>query len=257
MLTVDRKEPQRKKMSTPDNANVRTPLPRNVQATDAAEASLRKASLRKRRMLIATQPKTMAPRASVAVVRPDTGIVLPIEYMQQTYEARGKGACFYQRGKYEEAFPYLLAAAKRGFKFAQARVGYLCERGIGVSQDPYAAVGWYAVAAQGRTHPEIRSYFRDVWRCIPEKHLLRFVAVAEEYRTTYGARANRVTCDMDRAMGSYLPKLTCRFMDEVMDETIYNDYTPLVRLIESGGGAVGKQFVPGSMEPLRANRGSC
>lgn len=189
----------------------------------------------------------------VTAERPETGIVLPFEYMQQTYEARGKGACLYQRGKYEEAFPYLLAAAKRGFKFAQARVGYLYERGIGVSRDPYAAVGWYAVAAEGRTHPEIRGYFRDVWRRIPEEHLPQFETVAEEYRTKYGARANRVTCDMDRAMGSYLPKLTCRFMDEA----IHNDYTALVRLIESGGGAVGAQFVPGSIEPLRANRGSC
>ena len=189
----------------------------------------------------------------VTAERPETGMVLPIEYMQQTYEARGKGACFYQRGKYEEAFPYLLAAAKRGFKFAQARVGYLYERGIGVSRDPYAAVGWYAVAAEGRTHPEIRGYFRDVWRRIPAEHLPRFEAVAEEYRTSYGARANRVTCDMDRAMGSYLPKLTCRFMDEA----IHNDYTELIRLIEDAGGGVGRQFIPGSMEPLRANRGSC
>lgn len=187
----------------------------------------------------------------VTAERPETGFVLPFEYMQQTYDARGKGACFYQRGKYEEAFPYLIAAAKRGFKFAQARVGYLYERGLGVSRDPYAAVGWYAVAAEGRTHPEIKSYFRDVWRRIPEEHLPRFEAVAEEYRTTYGARANRVTCDMDRAMGSYLPKLTCRFMDEA----IHNDWAGFARFwMEAGPG---EQVVPGFFEPLRANRGSC
>lgn len=189
----------------------------------------------------------------VTAERPEAGIVLPIEYMQQTYEARGKGSCFYRRGKYEEAFPYLLAAAKRGFKFAQARVGYLYERGIGVSRDPYAAVGWYAVAAEGRTHPEIRTYFNAAWRRIPEQHLPRFEAVAQEYRTTYGAKAHRVTCDLDRAMGSYLPRLTCRFADEA----VHNDYRDLIRLIEDGGNAVGRQFVPGSMEPLRANRGAC
>ena len=189
----------------------------------------------------------------VTAERPEPGIVLPIEYMQQTYEARGKGSCLYQRGNYEEAFPYLLAAAKRGFKFAQARVGYLYQQGIGVAQDPYAAVGWFAVAAEGRTHPEIRSYFKDVWRRIPEEYLARFEAVAEEYRTEYGATAHRVACDLDRALGSYLPKLTCRFADEA----IHNDYSELIRLIEDAGNGVGRQFVPGSMEPLRANRGAC
>ena len=187
----------------------------------------------------------------VTAARPDPGIVLPIEYMQQTYEARGKGSCLYQRGNYEEAFPYLLAAAKRGFKFAQARVGYLYQQGIGVTQDPYAAVGWFAVAAEGRTHPEIRTYFKDVWQRIPEEYLAQFEAVAEEYRTMYGAKAHRVACDLDRAMGSYQPRLTCRFADEA----VYNDYSDLIALIR--GESSQRQFVPGSMEPLRANRGAC
>ncbi|MDE0190761.1 MAG: hypothetical protein OXQ90_05350 [Gammaproteobacteria bacterium] len=187
----------------------------------------------------------------VTAARPEPGIVLPLEYMQQTYVARGKGSCLFRRGNYEEAFPYLLAAAKRGFKLAQARVGYLYQQGIGVGQDPYAAVGWFAVAAEGKTHPEIRNYFKDVWRRIPESHLPRFEAVAEEYRTRYGAEAHRVACDLDRAMGSFMPVLTCRFADEA----VHNDYRELIALVR--GETRERQFVPGSMEPLRANSGAC
>ena len=192
----------------------------------------------------------------VTAPRPAPGKVLPLEYMEQTYVARGKGSCLYRRGDYEEAFPYLLAAAKRGFKFAQARIGFLYQQGIGVPQDPYAAVGWFAVAADGRKHPEIRDYFKDVWRRIPEKYLPGFEAVAEEYRTRYGAKAHRVACDLDRAMGSYMVKLTCRFMDEAS----HNDYSELIELerrIAEGEPPNTSQFLGGSMEPLRANAGGC
>ncbi|MCE2425698.1 MAG: sel1 repeat family protein [Pseudomonadales bacterium] len=183
---------------------------------------------------------------------PEHGLSVPMEYMQHTYSARGKGSCLYKHGRYEEALPYLLAAAKRGFKFAQARVGYIYERGIGgVDRDPYEAVGWYAVAADGRTHPSIRQYFDDVWKRIPEKHLPRFEAVAQEYRTRYGTKANRVICELDRAVGSHLPKLTCRFSDEALHHN-YFDFIEFIR-----GEVFIPQWVPNSMEPVKSNMGSC
>ena len=43
---------------------------------------------------------------------PEHGLSVPMEYMQHTYSARGKGSCLYKHGRYEEALPYLLAAAK-------------------------------------------------------------------------------------------------------------------------------------------------
>ncbi|MDE0442684.1 MAG: hypothetical protein OXL38_11245 [Gammaproteobacteria bacterium] len=58
----------------------------------------------------------------VTAPRPAPGKVLPLEYMEQTYVARDKGSCLYRRGDYEEAFPYLLAAAKRGFPQPRCRL---------------------------------------------------------------------------------------------------------------------------------------
>ena len=59
------------------------------------------------------------------IVRPydwKPGAVPSAETMQQIYDLRGVGACLYGKGRYEEAFPYLQAAARKGFKLAQARL---------------------------------------------------------------------------------------------------------------------------------------
>ena len=101
---------------------------------------------------------------------PEPGMIPTFEFMQQTYESRGKGACLYINGRYEEAFPFLQAAARKGFKLAQARLGFLYQQGLGTDRDPYAAVGWYGVASTGTTLPEIRNRFRDVWRRIPAEY---------------------------------------------------------------------------------------
>ena len=138
------------------------------------------------------------------------------EYMQNTYDARGKGSCLYRQGHYGESFPYLLAAAKRGFKFAQARVSFLYQQGLGTDRDAEAAVGWLSVAAFGKTHPEIRNSFREVWGRIPDQHRPRYERVVEEYRTKYASRLHRVNCDLSHKTGSYMHALTCRFQDEAI-----------------------------------------
>ena len=167
----------------------------------------------------------------VTAPRPERGKVPSYERVFQIYESRRKGAWLYQQGKYEEAFPHLLAAARSGFKFAQARVGFLYQQGLGTPQDPYAAVGWLGLAAEGTSHPEIKNYFRDLWARIPEPYVPGLEAVIDDYRGKYSAKANRVGCDMSRTAGSHIRKLTCRFMDE----GIYENFGQFME--ELGGGA--------------------
>lgn len=190
---------------------------------------------------------------------PEPGMVPTFEFMQQTYDSRGKGACLYRKGQYEEAFPYLEAAARKGFKLAQARLGFLCQQGLGTDRDPYAAVGWYGVAAVGTTLPEIRNHFKDVWGRIPEQHQPRFAAVVAEYRAQYGARHHRVDCDFGHRVGTFLKQLTCRFRDEA----IHVDYGPLVGAMKEGrfhpaveGGAILDNPFPTSI-PLRPKSSGC
>ena len=111
-----------------------------------------------------------------------------------TYEAREKGGRLYRRGRYEEALPLLLAAAKRGFKWEQARVSFLYQQGYGTEQDVEAAVAWLGVAARGETTPEIRGRFKELWARIPEARRPHFEDVIDEYEKRYGNKANRTDC---------------------------------------------------------------
>lgn len=141
--------------------------------------------------------------------------VVSLETMMGIYASRLQGSILYRQQKYAEALPHLLAAARRGFKFAQARVGFILQQGIdGVPQDPHAAVAWLGVAAKGDTHPEIRNYFRALWAKIPDQRRPGLEDLIAAYHVKYGSRANRVTCDMSHKAGTWLKKLTCRFQDE-------------------------------------------
>ncbi len=206
------------------------------------------------------------------IVRPyewEPGMVPSAESMQQIYDLRGRGACLYAKGRYAEAFPYLRAAARRGFKLAQARVAFLYQQGLGTEQDPYAAIGWYGVAAQGTTLPEIRNGFRKVWRRIPDEHRPAVSTLVDEYKEKYGSDRHRVECDLSDRAGTYLKKLTCRFRDagnfvdhgplfqamvqeSAGDELM--DATPLINEVEAAG--VMDNPFPTST-PLRAGSFGC
>lgn len=187
---------------------------------------------------------------------PDPGFRPTFEYMQQTYDARGKGGCLYRRGDFEESFPYLLAAAKRGFKMAQARVSFLYKRGLGTPRDTEAAVGWLAVAAPGTTHPSIRYAFRDLWQRIPAEYLPHLERVADAYRSKYGSRRHRVNCDLSATASTHLKMLTCRFQDE----GAHADYSFLLDALAAPGTpapttAVPLDAIPQPRTPRAESRG--
>ena len=172
----------------------------------------------------------------VTAPKPDRGQVPQFEYLLETYKARSKGSLLYRRGKFAESFPYLLVAAKRGFRLAQARVGFLFQQGIGTPRDAEAAIAWLALAATPDTLPEIMNYFRTQWAKIPPEYIPQLEQVIDEYREQYGNRENRVVCDMSRKAGTHFKKLTCRFMDE----SIYQDFSDAINAddaIEQIGGA--------------------
>lgn len=178
----------------------------------------------------------------VTAPKPKRGHVPQFEYLLETYKARSKGSLLYRQGKYAEAFPYLLVAAKRGFKLAQARVGFLFQQGLGTERDGEAAIAWLALSSTPDTLPEIRNYFRQQWAKIPPEYLPYLEEVIEEYREEFGDRENRVVCDMSRKAGTHFGKLTCRFMDE----SFYQDFSEAINSDEAmpqigGGGASGSQ----------------
>ena len=149
-----------------------------------------------------------------------------VELIQATYEARDKGGHFYRRGRYEEALPLLLAAARRGFKMEQARVSFLYQQGLGTEQDVEAAVGWLGVAARGETTPEIRGRFKEIWARIPQARRPHFEAVIDEYEKRYGNEANRTACKNRMVVNQQRRKriFECDFMEAEMNGGIMKPF---------------------------------
>lgn len=58
-----------------------------------------------------------------------------------------EGKTLYDAKKYEQAFPKLKAAAEKGHKKAQYRVGLCYDKGRGVAEDDAMAVKWYQKSA--------------------------------------------------------------------------------------------------------------
>lgn len=144
---------------------------------------------------------------------------LSIVEMEDIYTSQELGNKHFRRRNYEEAFPHLLATARRGFKTSQARLGYMYLHALGgVEYDPIAGVGWLAVAADPETVPWIRRYFRKIWKIVPERYVADLTKVTEAYRKRYGRGATGVNCNRNRRAGTHRVQLTCLFDDEVFHE---------------------------------------
>ncbi len=140
--------------------------------------------------------------------------------MADVYQAQEQGDKHFRRRDYARAYPHLLAAAKRGFKTAQARLAYIYLRGLGgIPYDPVRGVGWLSAAATPETLPWIRRYSNRIWDLVPERYLVDMELVANRYRAKYGnADATGVSCNRNRRAGTHRVSLTCLFDDEPMHE---------------------------------------
>lgn len=153
----------------------------------------------------------------VTAERPPTPSLLE---MRDTYQAHGQGTQHFRRRDYARAYPHLVAAAKRGFKTAQARLAYIYLHGLGgIPYDPVRGIGWLSVAASPETLPWIRRYSKRIWKLVPERYVAELEVVAEKYRARYGRGAAGVSCNRNRAAGTHLTSLTCLFDGESMHET--------------------------------------
>lgn len=154
------------------------------------------------------------------VVSADRLAVPSLLEMHDTYRAQEQGDKHFRRRDYASAYPHLLAAAKRGFKTAQARLAYIYLRGLGgIPYDPIRGVGWLSAAATPETLPWIRRYSNRIWDIVPERYLAELEIVADRYRAKYASDATGVSCNRNRRAGTHRVALTCLFDDESMHET--------------------------------------
>ena len=150
---------------------------------------------------------------------PEFGQIPSGAFISQVYEAASRGAELYREKRYKEALPFLVIAAKRGFKWAQASAAdiYLHGRG-GAEVDLEAGIGWLGVAAQPRTTNSIMEFYKESRELLPERYTPEAVdQIVSNYRSEYGNLTHRVACrhqPIDPGWSMRIKNLRCHFIDE-------------------------------------------
>jgi hypothetical protein len=233
-----------------------------VEKAPAAAASERAAAASKEHQKKAAPTSGRAATAS-AIDQADAEVVEEIvvkgrqfrvrpneDTMIRTRDAHARGSWFYRKRLFREAFPYLMTAAKRGFKISQARVGFIYQQGLGgVPVNGGAAIGWLGVAASGKTSPEIANYYKDMRAKVPDAKEAEIDRIVARYIAEYGSEATGIHCDNTRMAGSHISTLKCDHEDEyegrdVLDrDAIFGITNGIPNPLQGGGG--GSLSAPG------------
>lgn len=151
------------------------------------------------------------------------------------HTVKDRAEYYYRIGRYKEAFPYLLASAKRGFKIAQAQVGYIYLAGKGVVRPSKAtALAWLGVAASPRSDPEIKNYYKELLETVPKELRPKVEELVQSFIESYGPKATGMSCIHVRRAGTHVSDLKCNFKGEFENrDALFQDW------LSTGFDAVG------------------
>lgn len=163
-------------------------------------------------------------------------IVRPAE-MLEILKSHRRGRNYFAKQDYENAYPWLLVAARGGFKEAQAQLGYMFQEGKGVEKSNIKAIAWFGVAAEGSTTPQIKNHFRKLKSAVPSENAQYVDRVVSGYIANFGSESTRVTCDLHRPTGSHISRIKCMFKDahKFRDEINAIDKASSEPIFTSGG----------------------
>ena len=124
-------------------------------------------------------------------------MVSSIAMAQSTEQLYNEGKALYDAKKYEEALPKLKAAADKGHKKAQYRMGRAFDKGNGVKEDNVRAFQWYLKAAnQGHAKSQYQ-----VGRCYKKG---KGVAEDQQKALSYFTKAaNQDNADAELALAKH------------------------------------------------------
>ena len=165
-------------------------------------------------------PDPRAPEEVIVIAPPEEETSAAIaQRILDSHASAERGRQLYIQHRYTEAHPHLLAAAKRGFKMAQARLGEIIVLGLGeIDQNTTVGMAWLGVAASGTTLPSIRNRFNELKSNIPIKYHQRLEDVVASYSAKYGTDTNELNCFRTKVAGTHITKLRCEFANEWMFE---------------------------------------
>ena len=125
---------------------------------------------------------------------------------------RSNANMLYSKGKYDEAYPLLLALAKRGFKDSQSRLAYILFHGTeNVAKSNLRALGWLGTAAHGESEPMFRVLFSKYLAEVPTSVRPTVDAVLAGYREQFDSSAY-IDCTTNHKFNRGVVKRTyCQF----------------------------------------------
>ena len=172
----------------------------------------------------------------ITVPEPEFGEMPSGQFIAQVYDAFSRGAELYRKKRFAEALPFLVAASKRGFKWAQASAAdiYLHGRG-GVPVDLEAGIGWLGAAAEPRTAHSIVEFYEESRALLPARYTPEAVdRIVSAYRAQYGAAQHRVACRsgaFDTSRSLRIKSVRCHFIDTVT-QCRYVDFNDLTGVLQ-------------------------
>lgn len=194
----------------------------------------------------------------MTIIGEKTDQPLTHQEMLQAYEDHKEGNRLFDQKKYREAYPYLLSAAKVGFKDSQARLGFILLHGLGdVRAHHSRAIGWFSAAATGKTRPVVKRYYEMLMDSVPESKLAAIQQVVDGYQETYGRSDPVVTCSKERMTRSHIKRLRCFFTDTMVAATALenDDYRAVMAGPEGGIHLVGSDPIIPPPEELPSEAG--
>lgn len=137
------------------------------------------------------------------------------EALRRIYLVHRKGMFLYGQGKYEEALPHLVKAARYGYKDSQARLAHLYLHGLGgLDRSDITGIAWLGTAAHGETTPIIKRRYDELITAVPARHMKSVKQLVSEYVAKYGNIEQTVECDLAKHASSLISKNRCYFKYE-------------------------------------------
>ena len=136
------------------------------------------------------------------------------------------GSYYFRTKRYDKAFPYLLASAKRGFKGAQYDLGVIYVNGWGgIDKDVALGIGWIGVAASPRSTTSMKETYKDLMDQVPKRLKPKVQEIVDALTERYGSEATGVECMDTRVAGTHLRSFECNFEKEFeFRDAFYQDW---------------------------------
>ncbi len=147
----------------------------------------------------------------------------PIEFSVGDIRAmrfeRGRANQLYRKGYYEEAYPLLLALAKRGFKDSQSRLAYILLNGTeSVQKSNLRALGWLGAAAYGESEPIFKVLFKRYMQQVPESVKPNVEAIVSDYQNSFAHDEHQSCSTFHKYARGIVKRTYCQFKLEGIAE---------------------------------------